>query len=169
MPDPADRALVDAIAAFLSSIGLPPAEMPLPCTASLPGVAIEAGRLRFDPSRLVWPGDLLHEAGHIAVTPSSLRPGLADRLDERALASHAGEVEATAWAYAATVAAGLAPEVLFHDGGYGGASARLAFTYANGVYPGAAGLAAAGMTLLGDAARARGIAPYPHMILWLRD
>lgn len=27
--DPADRVLVDAIAAFLSSIGLPPAEMPL--------------------------------------------------------------------------------------------------------------------------------------------
>lgn len=164
-----DASAVDAIAAFLCSIGLPPVEMALSCTASLPGVAIDSGRLVYDRQRLLWAGDLLHESGHIAVTPASLRPSLAARLDEGALAPHAGEVEATAWAYAATVALGLAPTVLFHEGGYGGASERLAFTYAHGVYPGAAGLAAAGMTLLGDAARARGIPPYPHMIRWLRD
>jgi hypothetical protein len=168
LPEPGGHALVDAIAAFLSSIGLPPAEMPLPRASSLPGVAIDAGRLLYTRTGLVWPGDLLHEAGHIAVTPGSLRPALRDRLDAEALAPHAGEVEATAWAYAATVALGLEPTVLFHAGGYRGASQRLAFTYANGVYPGAAGLEAAGMTLCGEAARVRGVPAYPHMIRWLR-
>lgn len=83
-------------------------------------------------------------------------------------APHAGEVEATAWAYAATVAIGLDPRVLFHAGGYFGKSEQLAFTYAAGCYPGVAGLAACGMTLVGVEASARGVKPYPHMVRWVR-
>jgi hypothetical protein len=32
------------------------------------------GGLVYDWERLTWPGDLLHEAGHIAVIPAALRP-----------------------------------------------------------------------------------------------
>ena len=80
-----------------------------------------------------------------------------------------GEVEATAWAYAASVALGLDPAVLFHEGGYHGKSAGLVLTYALGVYPGAKGLADAGMTQVGDQARQAGVPPYPHMTTWLRE
>jgi hypothetical protein len=80
-----------------------------------------------------------------------------------------GEVEATAWAYAASVALGLDPAVLFHEGGYHGRSASLVMTYALGVYPGCKGLADNGMTLVGDQARRAGVAPYPHMQRWLRQ
>lgn len=168
MSPPTDRSLIGAITDFLTSIGLPHAEMRLAGATPLPGVTIESGRLLFDPSQLPWPGDLLHEAGHIAVTPEALRPTLRARLETQASVPHAGEVEATAWAFAAIVALGLEPTILFHEGGYGGSSRGLAFTFSHGVYPGAAGLEAAGMTVCGVAARARGVSPYPHMIRWLR-
>jgi len=58
--------------------------------------------------------------------------------------------------------------LLFHDGGYRGNSAGLIATFSMGVYPGCHGLVRAGMTLTGDAAAAAGVAPYPHMIRWLR-
>ena len=80
-----------------------------------------------------------------------------------------GEIEATAWAYAATVALGLEPTVLFHEGGYKGYSSSLVTTYTLGVYPGCHGLAMAGLTATGEQARALGVEPYPHMLRWLRD
>lgn len=41
-------------------------------------------------------------------------------------------------------------------------------TYAIGVYPGAAALEEIGLTLTGERAVAAGVAPYPHMIRWVR-
>jgi hypothetical protein len=163
MGDPTDRIL-----AFLTAIGIE-IESELEVARGeelgsefLPGVAIRGGRLRVDRGRLTWPGDLLHEAGHIAVTPAALRSSLSGEL--ATAAPHAGEIEATAWAYAAVVALGLDARVLFHEGGYRGHSEGLVRTYSLGVYPGAAGLVAAGM------ARGRGEAgePYPAMVRWLR-
>ncbi len=79
------------------------------------------------------------------------------------------QAEATAWAYAAIVHLGLAPSVLFHEGGYHGKSARLITTFAYGGYPGSFSLAQAGMTLLGAEAILASTPPYPHMTQWLRD
>jgi hypothetical protein len=82
---------------------------------------------------------------------------------------NAVEVQVTAWAYAATVRLGLDPRVLFHEGGYRGKSKGLIVTYTRGVYPGVHGLLQAGMTATSDAARKLGVAPYPHMLKWIRD
>ena len=157
------------IVTFLNSIGLTPAEGPIPRSALLPGVAIVGGGLVFDRALLTWPGDLLHEAGHLAVTPAAVRPTLGGTLADDPAIPYAGEVEATAWAYAAVVAIGLAPGVLFHEGGYQGRSASLAFTYSVGGYPGAGGLSAAGLALDAAGAARQGIPPYPHLIRWLRE
>ena len=132
-------------------------------------MAIVAGQLVVCSEELRWPGDLLHEAGHIAVTPEGLRSALDGTLADDSAIPHAGEAEATAWAYAAVVAIGLDPTVLFHDGGYHGQSASLAFTFTMGGYPGAGGLIATGMALSLTTAAARGLKPYPHMIRWLRE
>jgi hypothetical protein len=163
-----DVAAADRILEFLRSIGLPIIETDLREVTLLPGVAIVSGTLAVDRSRLTWPGDLLHEAGHMAVTPAAQRPSLDGTLTGADEIAHAGEVEATAWAYAATISIGLDPHVLFHAGGYYGKSERLAFTYAAGCYPGVAGLVACGMTMAGVEASAHGVKPYPHMIRWLR-
>lgn len=160
---------LESIVAFLVSIGLAPQVAVLDASTLLPGVDIGAGKLLLDRSRLLWPGDLLHEAGHIAVTPAALRPTLNGALDDHTLAPHAGEVEATAWAFAAVTAIGLHPALLFHAGGYHGASERLIFTYTHGVYPGAGGLSAAGMVASSADVRERGLPAYPAMLRWLRE
>lgn len=160
--------LTDRIVTFLRDVGISVSEGPVAGNAFLPGVRIQSGTLVFDRRTLAWPGDLLHEAGHIAVTPAAMRDTLSDELDGQAADAHGGEAEATAWAYAASVALGLEPSVLFHSGGYHGNAAGLILTYTAGVYPGCAGLVAAGMTLPGNAAAAGNAAPYPNMLRWLR-
>lgn len=54
----------------------------------LGGLAIVEGRILIDPETPVWPGDLLHEAGHVAVVDAADRPTLgplvADPTDEMA-------------------------------------------------------------------------------------
>ncbi len=158
-----------AIVDFLRRIGLPVTEAPLPAGTFLPGVAIRDGGVVADPDRLVWPGDLLHEAGHLAVLPAAIRPQAHDDLADELVAAHAGELEAMAWAWAACVALDLPPQVLIHEGGYNRKSADLLQMYAFGIYPGLQGLCAIGMTA------APGFSPepltvrYPQMLCWLRD
>lgn len=157
------------IVAFLRETGLDVREGEVAGDAFLPGVEVIAGRIVYDPARLAWPGDLLHEAGHIAITPAARRAELPGLLEGLPVDAHGGEVDATAWAYAACVALGLAPDVLFHAGGYRGHGQDLAMMYALGVYPGAAGLARAGLAHVGQEAAAQGLPCYPRMIRWLRD
>ena len=167
--DPADVAVRERILGFLREIGLQVHEAEVPPDSFLPGVRIERGGLRVDAARLRWPGDLLHEAGHLAVVPSALRPAMDDALQDLPAVPHGGEIEATAWAWAATCHLGLDSAVLFHDGGYHGRSVGLRTTFELGVYLGASGLAATGLTVLPSQAQPGGPVPYPHMLAWLRD
>ena len=96
------RTVADRIIDFLRGIGIDVREDALPDDTFLPGLRVASGRLVVDRTRLLWPVDLLHEAGHIAVTPSSSRPLLSDDPHGHVEAPHVGEVEATAWARAAT-------------------------------------------------------------------
>ena len=154
---------------FLAGIGIAVIETPLPPDSFLPGIVIRNGGLQVDPDRLQWPGDLLHEAGHLAVLPPVLRTRASDDLADEQDVPHAGETEAMAWAWAAVHAIGLPPEVLMHEGGYHGQSAAVLQMYAVGIIPGLRGLCETGM------AAARGFTPepgdvqYPQMLRWLRD
>lgn len=154
---------------FLAAIGIAVAETPLPADGFLSGILIRDGGLLVDPDRLQWPGDLLHEAGHLAVLPPALRARASDDLADEQDVAHAGEQEAMAWAWAAVQAIGLPPEVLMHEGGYHGQSAAVLQMYAVGIVPGLRGLCESGMTA------ARGFTPdpgemqYPRMLRWLRE
>ena len=128
-------ALTDRILEFLRSIGLAVCEAEVPEGSFLPGVRIERGGLRVDRARLRWPGDLLHEAGHLAVVPTALRSTLDDALQDLPEVAHGGEIEATAWAWAATRHLGLDSAVLFHDGGYHGRSVGLRTTFEPRAWP----------------------------------
>jgi hypothetical protein len=155
---------------FLDEIGIEvvPARL-LEGECFLPGIRVEGGKLYVDESGLTYPGDLLHEAGHLAVAPGEVRPGLSGEVIIPGADMNAVEAHVTAWAYAAITHLGLNAEILFHEGGYRGKSQGLLFTYRAGVYLGANGLQAAGMTALGNVAHELGVAPYPHMLKWLRD
>jgi hypothetical protein len=158
-----------AIFAFLARIGLPVAEETLPVDTFLPGIALRAGGLVVDPDALMWPGDLLHEAGHLAVLPAALRNEAHDDDPNHAEVEYAGELEAMAWAYAAAVELGLPMEVLIHDGGYNGKARDLLQMYTFGVYPGLRGLCDAGMTAAPGFTPDCGPVRYPQMLRWLRD
>jgi hypothetical protein len=126
------------------------------------------GVLRYDAEALAYPGDLLHEAGHIAVAPPEARPQMTGDVAVPGLDMDQLEKAAIPWSYAAALAIGIDPAVVFHEGGYRGKGQGLLATYGYGVYPGAHLLEAAGMTATGERAQALGVPPYPHMLHWLR-
>ena len=160
--------ITKTIANFLIAIGIDVLPAALEGETFLPGILVDKGRLLVDETKLTYPGDLLHEAGHLAVAPSSIRPTLSGEVLLPDADMDAVEVQATAWAYAAIRQLQLDPKVLFHEGGYHGKSAGLIFTYTNGVYPGAQSLQDLGMTGGGEGDRKSEV-PYPHMSKWLRD
>jgi hypothetical protein len=162
--------LASDIADFLRSIGLDVRAAQLaPEDCFLPGVRLDHGRVLYHEPALTWPGDLLHEAGHVAVAPPETRPLLTGAAEVPGLDMGRLEHAAVAWSYAAALAVGIDPALVFHEGGYRGRSDGILATFAVGVYPGANLLEEAGMTATGSRAEALGVAPYPHMIGWLRE
>ena len=155
--------IIAQIVAFLERIGIPVIVEPVAKGSLLPGATVRRGALVFDPDTLPYPGDLLHEAGHIAVTDPAVR----DTLDE--IPSDPGEeMSAIAWAYAAALEIGIDPAIVFHDHGYKGGGAYLIPQLAGGNGPGVPMLAWFGMTAESHRAAERGMAPYPAMARWLR-
>jgi hypothetical protein len=75
------EAVLDRIIAFLDGVGVPVGRGEVAETSFLPGVRVQAGGLVVDPARLICPGDLLREAGHIAVTPADRRAGTDEALE----------------------------------------------------------------------------------------
>jgi hypothetical protein len=156
------------ITAFLHEIGIGVSAANLaPDDAFLPGIRLEQGALLVDESQLAYPGDLLHEAGHIAAAPPAVRPSLSGAIDLPGVDMAALEVAAIAWSYAAALAIELDPAEVFHAVGYRGHSPGLLTTFRAGVYPGAHLLEEGGMTATGSRATALGVTPYPHMMRWL--
>jgi len=158
MPD-SEADQTDRIVAFLRGIGLTVEATALPEDGLLPAMTVRDGTLLYDPDRLAYPGDLLHEAGHIAVTDAALRPTTSE------FDSDGGdEMAAIAWSYAAALAAGIDPRVVFHDHGYKGQGAWLADLFGGG---GDIGLPM--LQYYGLAARPGDGDPlYPAMKRWLR-
>jgi hypothetical protein len=158
-------ALVDLIAAFLREAGFTVVEERLPPDTFLPGLAVRGDVLVFDRNALRYPGDLLHEAGHLAVLPANIRvnanPELLDAPDT--------EVAAIAWSYAAACHLHIPPEVVFHANGYRGNSEGLLLGFTYGVFPGLNLLEAAGLTVSPRRAAERGVAPYPAMLRWMSE
>ena len=153
---------LDRILSFLAEIGLIVHERPLTADTFLPGILVERGDLVIDRARLAHPGDLLHEAGHIAVMPPSRRPGLSGDLQSEP----AEEMAAMAWSYAAAIRLGLDPAEVFHAGGYHGGSASLIEAFASGSGPGVPILQWCGLTRMRD--DGSGAPVFPRMSNWLR-
>ncbi len=129
----------------------------------LPGIRLAPNRLLVDPARLRYPGDLLHEAGHLAVMPPSRRA----TTSAEAGPDMGDEIAAQCWSYAAALHLGLSPTLVFHPEGYKGSAEALIQNYAqDGV--GVPLLQWMGLTLTPKQAAEANIPPYPHMLRWLR-
>lgn len=153
--------VLDRIFGFLREIGLEVHLGPVPSTSFLPGIQVVRNGLRVDIDALKYPGDLLHEAGHLAVmTP-------ARRNEEFPHSSDAAEeMAAMAWSYAAAMHIGIAPEIVFHEQGYRGQAASLLDGYRRGTFNGQPILWWLGLTtpeLPGSPSI------YPKMLRWIRE
>lgn len=138
--------LIEKIAIFLTERGIPNRFQSLENDGFLPGLEIEQGTLLIDSEKLKWPGDMLHEAAHIALNAPSTRAAISGKLE----VSPADEMAALAWSYAAAVALDIDPHIVFHEGGYRNGGTQL-------------------VTQFGDVAAGRAlVAPGVPMLHWYR-
>ena len=149
-------------AAFLDGIGIE-LEAARVDGSVLPGMTVFRGRVRIDPAVPGYPGDLLHEAGHVAVCDPAKRASL-----EWLEANPGEEMAAIAWSVAAARACGIPLEVLFFDDGYLGAAESFRENFAANRTLGVPMLAWYGMTAEVHRAKERGIPAFPAMTRWLR-
>jgi hypothetical protein len=154
--------LVVKLVAFVRSIGIEVRASAIDWKTQFPGLDIRAGAVLVDESRLIHPGNILHEAGHIAVHDPARRshPTFSPTRGE--------ELGALAWSYAATVHLGLHAEVVFYPGSFTGWATSLIENFGEGRYLGVPLLQRYGMAVEARCATERGVEPYPHMMRWLR-
>lgn len=149
---------------FLQSIGIETVPRDLSAAdCFLPGLLIEKGRIVIDRNALRFPGDLLHEAAHLAVVPAAERAALDGPLIANRKDAPAEEMMAIAWSYAACIFLSIDPSFVFHEQGYKGGGAGIVENFRQGRYIGVPLL-----QWLGMSGRSGGTA-YPVMEKWLRD
>lgn len=159
-----EREPLRTIIEFVESIGISTESTPIEEPTFLPGVKIVRGSLHYDESRLSFPGDLLHEAGHIAVmTPEDRAEKVGDLGNDPAC-----EMAAIAWSWAALTHLELPPEVVFHSEGYHGGSDSIIENFSAGRYFGVPYLQWIGLTTEPLLSGAEG-ACFPRMNSWIRE
>jgi hypothetical protein len=174
------------VSEFLSDIGLDIA-YGATCDSFLPGLRIRNGGLVVDQA-IASLGDLLHEAGHLAVVPGRFRALMSDDIDAgveamfrecdrlefqpddktMVQAMQASECEAIAWSWAAGKHLGLSAEDIFPDGAFDGGSTDLRLQLSVGQHLGVNGLARTGMTDLPSRDH-KGMKAFPQMRRWLQE
>lgn len=154
--------LTERLAAFVRDIGLPVCAAALPADTFLAGLDIRDGAILVDEARLAHPGDILHEAGHLAVAAP------AERGAPRLSPSPADEMASIAWSYAALRYLDLDAAVVFHPEGYKGGSAAIIENFDAGRYVGVPLLQFYAMSYEPRQAARKGVAPFPHMLRWVR-
>lgn len=110
--------ILEKIIHFLHSIQIPVVEATLSKDTFLPRISIKGDTILIDSEDLKYPGDLLHEAGHIAVTEKQLRPLIGTKKMDPNWPSAGDEIATILWSYAAARHLDLDLHVVFHSGGY---------------------------------------------------
>ena len=158
----ADRQeVLHRIFGFFREIGLRVDLAPVPLSASVPGVQLVCGGLRVDVEALLYPGDLLHEAGRLAVMTPEGRQAEFPSSDDPA-----EKMAALSWSYAAVTHIGLPAEVVFHAHGYRGQGQTILRSFQSGHGVGTPLLGWMGLTTVQTPARQ---SIYPRMLRWLRE
>lgn len=155
----------EVIVAFLAGIGIPVRRGPIDGATAVPGIAIGDGGLVVGADGAGHDGDLLHEAGHLALLPPSQRSVAGGLLPGDTGAGF--ELGAICWSVAAAWHLGLGLATVFHADGYRDDSAWLIETYEAGTYPGLPLLEWAGLAWA-PGSEPPCEEPFPAMRRWLR-
>jgi len=156
-------AILEKIFRFFDEIGINYNLTKIETVTFLPGIQIRNGQLQIDLQQLKYPGDLLHEAGHIAVTKEAERTALNDNVIENNAEKTGDEMAVLIWSFAAARKIGLPSEIVFHEDGYKGEAKWLAEHFESGNYIGLPLLQWMGLT------DAEGENSFPQMKAWLRE
>jgi hypothetical protein len=153
--------LTARLADFVRGIGIDVRAATLADDTFLPGLEIRNGALLIDESRLTYPGDILHEAGHIAVADPEQRSA-------PTLSPDGGdELTTIAWSYAAARHLGIDPAIVFHKAFKGGGPS-ICENFNAGRYFGVPLLQLYGMSCEPPLAAKKDVAPFPTMLRWMR-
>ena len=113
------------------------------------------GALLVDEERLLYPGDVLHEAGHIPVASPQ------ERSRETLKPRGGDEIAAIAWSYAAARRLEIDPAIV---PGYRGSASAFISNFAAGRFVGTPLLQWYGMTFEPRLAQEQGVEPFPSML-----
>lgn len=169
---------LNRVATWLNSIGLVTKPGKRSDQSFMRGIWFDCGCIVYDPDE-AHPGDLLHEAGHLAIVPARFRHFVKGEIEE-SLASHyddylkstvdcedatlqaiiqSGDAEAIAWSYAASLACCVDPWLCFVNG-FDGEAESVFQAIKLGCHPGINGLRASGMLT--------SVRDFPHLVRWLQ-
>jgi hypothetical protein len=154
--------LVTKLANFVLSVGIEVRACPIDWKTQFPGLDIKCGAVLVDETQLIHPGNILHEAGHLAVHDP------AHRTNPKFSPTRGEELAALAWSYAAVIHLRLESELVFYPGSYHGWDIALNENFAEGRYLRVPHLQRFGMAIEPRFANERGVEPFPHMLRWLR-
>jgi len=163
-----DTLILEKCISFLQDIGIATAYAEIETSGFLPGLMIRNGTILIDRKKLLYPGDILHEAGHIAVTPPANRASMDQQSITESKHRESEEMMAIAWSYAACIHIQLDPRIVFHENGYKGGGNNIVENFKEGRYIGTPMLQWCGMTIE-PKHRIPGKPVYPQMLKWLRD
>jgi len=155
------------IARFIRDIGLDLEFRPIDTPTFLPGIHIENGVVQADPEKLLYPGDLLHEAGHLALLPSEERKKITGNVEPGDNKQNSLEMGVICWTWAAILHLDIDPTVVFHKAGYHGASNYYIQMFSTGQFIGLPVLQ--WMELCKHQSDTSDLEPFPHMVKWIRD
>lgn len=154
------------IESFLRVIGIPLRYGSLSGDCFVPGIQLQEGTIVVDREQLGWPGDILHEAGHIAVMEAHHRPLATGDLKLARTSREGEELAAIAWSYAACLQTGLPARIVFHEGGYKEDSGWLLEQFTSGNYLYLPLLQWMGLCRIKPSREGESV--YPAMIKWVR-
>lgn len=157
---------VSPILSFLDRIGLLYKLEEIEGQTFLPGLKLSKGTLIIDINKLLYPGDILHEAGHLACMPPAIRQEMSDDLVASDL-HQGGEMMAISWSYAACIHLHIDPIVVFHNDGYRAGGKAIIESFKQEIPMGIPLLQWCGMTFDKIQAEKHQTQPFPHMQRWL--
>lgn len=153
---------------FLKEIGIAIIEKELGETF-LPGLDLGPNCIYIDYNKLLYPGDILHEAGHLAVTVASERKLVGTAQISKDWPTQGDEIAALLWSYAALHHLQLPADFVFHSNGYRGNSEWFISNFTSGNYMGLPLLEWMGLCLGNEKAEKEQKMPFPAMQKWIRD
>jgi len=160
---------LNKILSFLKEIGIAVVERDIPEATFLPGLSLGANCIYMDPLRLLYPGDLLHEAGHLAVATPEQRCNIDTDRSAPGWPDAGEEMGAILWSYAALKYIGMDAAIVFHAQGYKNDSEWLINSFRDEVYIGLPFLEWIGLALSETKAKQLAQPAFPAMLKWLRE